>query len=152
MTGWYANEDVHKLYEILQTSINSILLFFNFATAMDGETANSRDGVWLGWGIGKWKYSMAMTRRSRLATDLLMRSRRLARAYLECGSSSGEPIAIGPGVDGMLEDEADAAASGCKKFRLWSIRSWCCVKHLVSNSGSASIRSCDSRKRTEIAC
>lgn len=55
---------------------------------------------------------------NRLATDLLMRSRRLARAYLECGSSSGEPIAIGPGVDGMLEDEADAAASGCKKFRL----------------------------------
>lgn len=61
--------------------------------------------------------------------------------YLECGSRSGEPIAIGPGVDGMLEEEAVAAASGCKKLRLWSIRSWCWVRHLVSNSGSASIRS-----------
>lgn len=63
--------------------------------------------------------------------------------YLECGSNNGEPSAIGPGVDGMLDEEAVAAASGCKKLRLWSIRSWCCVKHRVSNSGRASIRSCD---------
>lgn len=66
-----------------------------------------------------------------------------AISYLECGNNKGDPRAIGPGVDGMLDDEAVAAASGCKKLRLWSIRSWCCVKHRVSNSGNASIRSCE---------
>lgn len=52
--------------------------------------------------------------------------------YLECGIKSGDGNAGG----GSIDD--DAAASGCRKFRRWSIRSWCCVRHLVISSGNAS--------------
>lgn len=57
--------------------------------------------------------------------------------YLECGSNKGDPSG-GAGVCKPDED-AVAAWSGCKKFLLWSTRSWCCDKHLCNKSGSASI-------------
>lgn len=62
-----------------------------------------------------------------------------ACAYLECGINNGEPI-DGGGIVGVGSRAAvvDAAVSGCKKFLRWSTRSWCCVKHLLMSSGSAS--------------
>lgn len=63
-------------------------------------------------------------------------------AYLECGINNGEPI-DGGGIVGVGKSAAllTAAVSGCKKFRRWSTRSWCCVKHREISSGSASNRS-----------
>lgn len=63
-------------------------------------------------------------------------------AYLECGINNGEPI-DGGGMVGVGNSAAllTAAVSGCKKFRRWSTRSWCCVRHRPIMSGSASTRS-----------
>lgn len=68
-------------------------------------------------------------------------------AYLECGINNGEPI-DGGGIVGVGSNAAllTAAVSGCKKFRRCSTRSWCCVRHRVINSGSASNRSCNNGK------
>lgn len=58
--------------------------------------------------------------------------------YLEC-VNKGEPIEGGcvcnPPVDVV---PSIAAVSGWRKFRRWSTRSWCCVRHLVRISGSDS--------------
>lgn len=60
-------------------------------------------------------------------------------SYLECGINNGEPI-DGGGIVGVGRSAAvvTAAVSGWRKFRRWSTRSWCCVRHRVISSGSAS--------------
>lgn len=69
---------------------------------------------------------------------------RWGNTYLECGINNGEPISGGGivGVGGIVAVET-AAVSGCRKFLRWSTRSWCCVKHRVIKSGSASNCSCN---------
>lgn len=64
--------------------------------------------------------------------------------YLECGINNGEPI-DGGGIVGVGRSAAvvTAAVSGWRKFRRWSTRSWCCVRHRVISSGSASNCSCN---------
>lgn len=66
--------------------------------------------------------------------------------YLEWGINNGEPI-DGGGMVGVGKSVVDtAAASGCRKFRRWSTRSWCWVRHRVIISGSASSCSCVNHK------
>lgn len=52
--------------------------------------------------------------------------------YLECGNGNG--VAAG----GYAAGGANAAVSGCRKWRFCSARSCCCCKDLATNSGKAS--------------
>lgn len=64
--------------------------------------------------------------------------------YLEWEINNGEPIdgCVGTVGVGTKAAVVTAAVSGCRKFRRWSTRSWCCVRHRPMMSGRASNWSC----------
>ena len=61
---------------------------------------------------------------------------RMGCAYLECGNNMGDVLNMGVGVVGCSDV---AAVSGCRKFFRCSMRSWCCVRHLLIMSGRLSM-------------